>query len=231
MTTLSVTASTSGAAKLFPSACVLEEGVPALVDGQLLPGELAYLGKSVPKRRAEFGMARLCARRALARLGVAPVELVPQQDRAPRWPPGFVGSITHTQSYCAAVVARSSELQSVGIDAEQDRLLAAELIRMICTPEEQRLVGASDAVVYFSAKEAFYKYQYPVTKQFLDFQDATLTLDWRVGTFRVHVHKPFSALNLLAIEGRFVRERGLVISGMSLPVLPERNSRIEKAAQ
>jgi 4'-phosphopantetheinyl transferase EntD len=210
----------SGAAQLFGAACVLEQGAPELVDGQLFPEEVTYLAQSVPKRRAEFGMARVCARRALARLGVAPVALVPEQDRAPRWPAGIVGSITHTQSYCAAVVARRSELQSVGIDAEQDRLLGEEIMHMVCTKEEQAVVTARDAVVYFSAKEAFYKCQYPLTKQFLDFQDVTLALDWSRGTFRARVHRPLSiAAALSKIEGRFVRERGLVICGMSLPAL------------
>ena len=76
-------------------------------------------------------------------------------------------------------------------------------------------------MVYFSAKEAFYKCQYPITKQFLDFQDATLTLDWRRGSFRVRVHgqKHSGVMRALAaIEGLFVRERGLVICAMSLPV-------------
>jgi 4'-phosphopantetheinyl transferase EntD len=44
--------------------------VPTLVDDQLFPEERLYLARAVPKRRAEFGSARICARRANAEPGV-----------------------------------------------------------------------------------------------------------------------------------------------------------------
>ena len=67
------------------------------------------------------------------------------------------------------VVAHAEHVASLGLDGERDKLLGPELIQMICTPAEQQRTAAADAIVYFAAKEAFYKCQYPLTRQFLDF--------------------------------------------------------------
>jgi 4'-phosphopantetheinyl transferase EntD len=77
--------------------------------------------------------------------------------------------------YCAVAVARREHMQSLGLDVEQDKELAPEMIAMICTPRERaRLAHARDAIVYFAAKEAFYKCVDPLLRTFLDFQDVEL---------------------------------------------------------
>lgn len=205
-------------ARLLDARCVLEEAVPQLHDAELFPEERAQLANAVEKRRAEFGTARVCARRALARLGFEPMPLVPNKDRSPVWPAGVVGSITHTRGYCAVVVARDSALVSVGIDAEQDKTLTPDLIEMICTPAERAGLLDRDAVVYFAAKEAFYKCQYPLTQKFLGFQDVELDVDLTRGTFaariiKADVDKPAW---LAQLRGSFLREQGLVLCAMSL---------------
>lgn len=202
---------------LIPASCVVEEAVPQLHDTALFPEERASIEKAVEKRRAEFGTARVCARRALARLGYAPMPLVPNKDRSPVWPAGVVGSITHTRGYCGVVVARDSAFVSLGVDAEQDKTLTPDLIEMICTPQERARLFERDAVVYFAAKEAFYKCQYPLTQQFLGFQDVELDLDLSAGTFgariiKADVDKP---VWLAQLRGRFLREHGLVLCAMT----------------
>jgi len=210
-------------APLFDDVFITEAAVPSLVDEQLFPEELRYLEKAVPKRRAEFGTARVCARRALARMGIAPCELVPAKDRSPRWPSGIIGSITHTHGYCGVVLARSTQARSLGLDAERDKPLDRGLIEMICTESEREWLGAradQDAVVYFGAKEAFYKCQYALTQQFLSFQDVELDVDFARGEFRARVIKTLADKPdwLDALPGRFVRERGLVLCGVTLAV-------------
>lgn len=204
-------------AGLIPASCVVEEAVPQLYDAELFPEERASIAKAVDKRRAEFGTARVCARRALARLGYAPMPLVPNKDRSPVWPGGVVGSITHTRGYCAVVVARDSELLSLGVDAEQDKTLTPDMIEMICTPHERTQLFERDAVVYFAAKEAFYKCQYPLTQQFLGFQDVELDLDLASGTFAARIIKSdLDAPEWLAqLHGSFLREHGLVLCSMT----------------
>jgi 4'-phosphopantetheinyl transferase EntD len=201
-------------ASLFAASVITEEAAPALVDAQLFPDERAHVANAVPQRRAEFGTARVCARKALARLGVGALSLVPRADRAPHWPDGIVGTITHTHGYCGVAVARSEHIQSIGVDAEQDKELASDVIAMICTPNERaRLRNARDAIVYFAAKEAFYKCVYPLLRTFLDFQDVELELDLDARVFRGRIIAP--ALAALASRhdprGRFKRAHGLVL--------------------
>lgn len=202
---------------MVPASCAVEEAVPQLYDAELFPEERASVAKAVEKRRAEFGTARVCARRALARLGYAALPLVPNKDRSPVWPEGVVGSITHTRGYCAVVVAQASAFVSLGVDAEQDKTLTPDLIEMICTPQERVQLFDRDAIVYFAAKEAFYKCQYPLTRQFLGFQDVELELDLASGTFgariiKADIDKPAW---LAQLRGRFVREHGLVLCAMT----------------
>jgi 4'-phosphopantetheinyl transferase EntD len=205
---------------LFGAHCFTEEAVPALMDAELFAEERAFISRAVPKRRAEFGTARVCARRALARMGIAPLALVPEDDRAPRWPTGTVGSISHTHGYCAVVVTQSAHYVSVGLDVEQDRELAPDLLAMICTAREREILATrpQDALLYFAAKEAFYKCQYPLTKTFLDFQDVELDVDFAGGTFRSRVLKRLEARPrwLDHMPGRFIRSSGLWLCGVTL---------------
>jgi 4'-phosphopantetheinyl transferase EntD len=169
------------------------QAAPALVDDRLYPEELAHVARAVERRRAQFGTARVCARRALAELGFAPCSLVPHADRSPRWPEGAVGSISHTDDDCAVVVARSSDVSSLGLDIE--RLTGAgaiELEPLVCTTAERRGLARWPAeerarmlLAVFSAKEAFYKCQYPRTRRFLDFLDAEVHFDFGSQTFAV----------------------------------------------
>ena len=42
----------------------------------------------------------------------------PGQDRAPLWPDGFVGSISHARGVCAAVAASRADAASLSLDVE-----------------------------------------------------------------------------------------------------------------
>jgi 4'-phosphopantetheinyl transferase EntD len=210
-------------APLFSASAVTAQCRPTLVDEELFPEELACLGRAVRKRRAEFGSVRVCARHALATMGIAPGSLAPLPDRSPRWPEGVVGSMTHTTDYCAVVVARASDVRSVGIDAEADLELEPALLPLVCTRHEQlslsqRPNGARDALVYFAAKEAFYKCQYPLTRTFLDFQAVELDVDFARGTYQARVIKPagHKPAWIDHTEGRFLRRDGLVLCGSQL---------------
>ena len=57
-------------ADLFPDAAVVAELRTRGEVGLLMPAEAAHLGRTVPKRAQEFAAGRLCARRALAELGI-----------------------------------------------------------------------------------------------------------------------------------------------------------------
>ncbi|RLK23668.1 4'-phosphopantetheinyl transferase EntD [Micromonospora sp. M71_S20] len=177
---------------LPPAVAVAVAGASDWV-GELLPAELACLGeRAVESRRRDFTAGRVCARRAMAALGVPPVAVPSAADRSPVWPAGVVGAITHTHGYCAAVAARADEIRSVGIDAEGHRELNAGVRRLICLPEEDercaRLpAGTSWPAVVFSVKETVYKVWHPVVGTWLGFHDALVELDPDAGTFTARI--------------------------------------------
>jgi 4'-phosphopantetheinyl transferase EntD len=181
---------------LLESACereiVFSEGIPSTDSGTLYPDEVEYIRPAVDKRRAEFGAARVCARQALSKLGIPPCSLVPRTDRSPQWPPGVVGSISHTENLCGVAITTSPRIASLGLDLEVDTPLESDLQALICTSTERAWLDqyksperCHAAKILFSAKEAFYKCQYPVTEQFLEFTDVELSLDLRSGLFSV----------------------------------------------
>jgi enterobactin synthetase component D len=100
----------------------------------------------------------------------------------PLWPSGFLGSISHTEGWAAAVVGRTSQYRALGLDIEKvPDHDCKRLIDRICTPPEQnwcRETVATSAQRFtrvFSAKEAIFKAFYPVCHKPFYFAAVTLT--------------------------------------------------------
>jgi 4'-phosphopantetheinyl transferase EntD len=178
---------------LLPQWVAVEVAGEADYAAELLPAEAAGLSaRAVASRRREFTAGRTCARRALSRLGVHDHPLVPSPNRAPIWPDGTTGSITHTAGYCAAAVARRSDVLAVGIDAERRTILPANIRSSICRPEELQWCAERPdedwwPAVFFSAKEVVYKLWSPIVGTWLDFLDASLTIDTAAGEFEAQI--------------------------------------------
>ncbi|SIR17591.1 4'-phosphopantetheinyl transferase family protein [Micromonospora avicenniae] len=213
---------------LLPPEVAVAVAGPLDWTGRLLAEELACLGeRAVESRRRDFTAGRVCARRAMATLGLPPAP-VSAADRAPVWPSGVVGTITHTRGYCAAAAARSSEVRAVGMDAEQHKELSPGVRRLICLPEEdERLarlpVGTSWPAVLFSAKETVYKVWHPVVGTWLDFTDALVEIDPDAGTFSARIAPARVDAAPVgnpprAVHGRFVVTGGLVRTAAVLPL-------------
>lgn len=188
---------------------------PREVSGALLPAERKAVENAVHKRVQQFTAGRICARQGLKALGLAAdTPIISGEDRAPRWPKGFVGSISHTDDWCAAAVALSSDVRAVGIDLEDASPLKEDLLPRICTETERDFLRRSEnpallAKLIFSAKEAFYKCQYPLSQQYLGFHDAEVELG--EGRFSVRFRKPAAPFCVDdAIAGRFLVGAGLV---------------------
>lgn len=169
---------------LFTPAVVVVVAAPEIHAGTLAESELAGTERMVESRLREFTAGRVSARHALSRLGT-PVTGIPRgHDRVPQWPAGVVGSITHCPDLCVAVVARASDCEAIGIDAELAAPLDQDLYDSVCRPAERnhfqtlpRLPGTDWPKVAFSAKESFYKAWFPVTRLPLDFTEVELTID------------------------------------------------------
>ncbi len=216
-------------AKLFSGRVVTSEVRAFEALEPLFEQEQRYVARAVEKRRREFQAGRHCARRALEMLGAEGVAIPAGEDRAPCWPPGFVGSITHTgkleTAFAAAAVARAAEVQGVGLDAEQTEPLGEELMGHVLTDTERRALDAEPASerallakLIFSAKEAFYKCQYPLTLQYLGFHDVEVELDRHSATFRAMLLTASGRFpRSTSFTGRFVLDSELMLTGVEYP--------------
>ncbi|WP_411221780.1 4'-phosphopantetheinyl transferase family protein [Marivita sp. S2033] len=146
------------------------------VSGMDVPSRIA---RAVPKRQAEFLAGRLLARHGQRALGLSPDPVGTADSRAPVWPYGLVGSITHARGRCAVLISTDAQ-QSHGIDTEQiaegDSLKA--ILSQTLSDRDKALLSktetARDATLAFSAKETLFKALYPQIGQFFGFDAAEL---------------------------------------------------------
>jgi 4'-phosphopantetheinyl transferase EntD len=174
----------------------------------LYPEEELLMDRAVPKRRREFALSRTCARRALAGIGIESIPILSASNRAPKWPSGVVGSITHCDSYTAAAVSSSRQLRSIGIDIEGNQPLPDGTLDLIALRGEQ--VALKEFLnprvcwdrLLFSAKESTFKAWSPLSTGWLDFLQAEVTINPVCQTFRAKllINSPATGKFL---EGRF----------------------------
>ena len=201
--------------RLFPAFVETEELFTFPAVDQLFNAERDQVCSANDVRRAEFAAGRVCARRAMSRLGVTPAPLLAGADRAPIWPSGICGSITHTRDYAAAALCRQTDARAIGLDVEPWLPLDPELIELVCLPEEieqgrdEFTVGFL-ARLMFSAKECAFKCQFPLTKRYLEFTDVRVAVDPRAGTFQASIE------GYTQMTGRFLISQGLVATGLTL---------------
>ncbi len=127
-----------------------------------------------PVRRAEFAAGRAAATIAMRAIGWPDAPIPMGDDRAPVWPAGLTGSISHTRTVCLAIVAPVHAASALGLDIEPEHALSPDLWDEVCLPAERRLIAtapdpAAMATLIFCAKEAVYKAQYPWTRQMFGF--------------------------------------------------------------
>lgn len=210
--------------RLFPSYVTTVRATAEMWSGEAYPEEMAAVARAAEKRRREFVAGRLCARQALAQLGIDRFPLLANPDRTPRWPTGIVGSISHCRDYCGVAVARIDEVLGLGLDVEQGGPLPANIVDMVCADEELDALSARQPPgphdwpkLIFSAKEAFYKCYYPLKRCFLDFHDVRISFG-PDQTFTAHlVRESAPAITgRRGLEGRWTSSPAHVFTGVSL---------------
>jgi len=202
-------------ARILPATVI---GVEGCADEPLWPEEEALVANAVPKRRREVAAGRACARRALALLGAPVCALPADADRVPRWPAEVAGSITHALDYVAAAVAWQRDHRSLGIDAELLGRVEPGLEHLIATAGERDWLAAHPEprrdelrTLLFSAKEAAFKAQFPLTREMVDFLDASVVVWEAQGAFEVTFHA--RALHALPpVPGRFAIGAGRIVT-------------------
>jgi len=145
-------------------------------------------------------------------------------DRAPIWPQGLTGSISHTAQTCVAAVGLAREWAGIGVDLEEATALDPLLVDQICTRSEQIWLGQQPAnerglmaKLIFSAKEAAYKAQYAQSGTLFGFEALELTIDRSQSRFEaefLQTQGPFLAGTSLA--GSYVHAAGLLVTAVTL---------------
>lgn len=210
---------------ILPPEVAAEEAFGDVLDVALFPDEERVIANAVDKRRREFITVRACARAALAKLGLPPVAIVPGLRGAPQWPPDVVGSITHCAGYRASAVARACDVVTIGLDAEPHDALPQGVLGAIADGgEEARLaalaVGRPEVCwdrILFCAKEAVYKAWFPLTRRWLGFEEASVTIDPvnRTFTARLLVDGPVvNGAVLTGFHGRWLVSDGLIATAI-----------------
>nr|WP_298521811.1 4'-phosphopantetheinyl transferase superfamily protein [uncultured Halomonas sp.] len=189
----------------------------------------SVIQQAAPKRRAEFLAGRLCAREASRRLtGTSWIPGI-AESKAPLWPQNLVGSITHSGSLAAALVASTHRYQGIGLDAEavmslqRGERLAPQILTyrerdwLASLPMEQR--GAFVTQV-FSLKESLFKALFPIVGVRFYFQDAEL-IHWNIQAqqIRLQLLKPLPPAWPAGseIQGQYTFLNDYLLSMIALP--------------
>jgi 4'-phosphopantetheinyl transferase EntD len=204
----------------------------------LYPEEASAVATAAENRRREFVAVRRCARSALAAFGVPPAAVPPDVDaaepwarRAPVWPPGITGSMTHCNGYRAAVVAPRELLLSVGVDAEPHEALQAGVLERVSLDEERAMVARLGAArpdvawgrLLFSAKESVFKAWYPLTRAWLGFHECQveITLDGELHAVLRVPGPEVAGVRLSGFAGRWRALPTHLATAISVPAVSE----------
>jgi 4'-phosphopantetheinyl transferase EntD len=133
--------------------------------------------------------------------------------------------MTHCAGYRAAAVARAGEVASIGIDAERSGPLPDGVRGLIARDEEvARLAELASAdprlpwdMVLFSAKESVYKAWFPLTLRWLDFAEASVTIDAGLSTFAARLLVPgpvVAGRTISAFDGRWLVHGEFVLTAI-----------------
>lgn len=148
----------------------------------LLGDESDAIAKAIPKRQFEFAAGRRAARRALGGLGMPAAAIPAGPDRAPVWPDGIVGSITHDDGLALAVVGATDHVRAVGIDLTEAAPLPGQTRRAILHADEVNLSDL-EARAVFAAKECLFKALHPSVQAFFGFDAAIVHPDLAQNAF------------------------------------------------
>ena len=171
----------------------------------LLPGEA--LPRATPARLREFAAGRAAARGAMVLLDMVPAAIPMAADRAPVWPQGITGSITHTDTDCLAAVTQTKGV--LGIDMERDGRVTADLWPTVLHEDED----STQATLIFTAKEAVYKAQYALIGVLFDFHRLYVRIDGAAFHARFCADTGRIAKGTLW-TGRYLRHAGLILTAV-----------------
>ena len=162
-------------------ACVFDK--VEKLQGSLFSEELPYVKGCADKRVREFVAGRTAARETMKKLGLPPLPVLMGRRRMPVFPAGVVGSISHSDAYCICILGRDDDFRSIGVDIENITRIKPYFASYIFTKDElvkhrsfSQVEMLKHIAVVFCAKEAYFKFQYPITGEFIGFKSIVVDL-------------------------------------------------------
>ena len=232
---------------LLPSTIVVVQATMSSVPADtslLVDPEHELLAGAADHRVHEIIAGRTLGRRALQRLtssDVSNLAIMSDPTGAPAWPVGVVGSITHSNHWCAVAVGRQTEFCGIGIDTEPlGPVSESDLAQVISVAERDsvarqlQLPGATSAfaastaetqgfwlLLLFSAKECVRKALVHPFAELPDWSDIHVELVVATGRWRASVQSRVLnrelAAHPLIINGRSSVTNGHLFSAACIP--------------
>jgi 4'-phosphopantetheinyl transferase EntD len=117
---------------------------------------------------------------------------------------------------------------TLGLDAEPDDSLPEGVLGAVASADERAALDALASAapapswdrLLFSAKESVYKAWFPLTRRWLGFQEAAVTINPADGTFdaRLLVEGPVvDGRRLTGFTGRWLASDGLILTAIAVP--------------
>lgn len=215
----------AAARKCLPRTIGVSVTDPRAKKRSVLSDEMSAIRRAREPRAREFASGRAAARDAMRGFGLGERSIPMGQDRAPVWPEGMTGSITHDDRACVAIAASLDSYRALGADLEPDIDFPEELVTEICTRKEQLWLRQQPfsargryARMIFSAKECTYKCQYVLTGEMLEFHDLEITFSSEKSRFNAYLLRAVAPFE----KGQVLRGHCLMVSGhiLTLMTLP-----------
>lgn len=183
---------------------------------------------AVNKRKSEFFAGRYCAKQALAEYNINDYTIYALKNRAPSWPKGYIGSISHTSDSAYSIVAKNTEYSGIGLDAEYtlSNQQIIDIRKIITIDSEFNFIQKNPLdiniafTLVFSAKESLFKALNPIVDKFFNFLDVRI-IELSINKFRLSLSIDLSDVYKKGhtFEGHYLLNEGQVITIVTINLL------------
>jgi enterobactin synthetase component D len=169
------------------------------------------------RRLRTFATGRAVLKDALTRAGGSAHSILRTPRGAPVLPAGYRGSLSHKDELAVALVARTDEDLTLGVDVELVGAATRDIASHVLTAREIEAIAhlnetarARAVLERFSVKEAFYKAIDPKLERFVGFLEVEVEIEadgvTRFVTDVLAAHAP------RAVEGRVLRLGDVIVT-------------------
>ncbi len=166
---------------ILPEGCFVETRFISDYTDEIHHEERLYIAERSSLKQHEYSTSRSIIRQLLSYSG----PVLTGSDGQPLWPEGMNGSITHCRGICTVAAHKSSN--AIGVDLEQFERVKPSLWNKLTSKEElKNIIELAKSLkisptqlmaITFSAKEAFFKFQFGETRDWLGFQDVEISIN------------------------------------------------------